>query len=166
MKFQNPSLNFFLNGRKDGRTHKPKPICSPLFQSWGHKYHGRELIIFPANFANSLYFNRNTRNHHKMTENTYLRPNQHVQVNNILLYKNSWSWIISLANAKSLFKIYFGHKFFICWPIFKIFAGPFATYRDLDAVKKTFFCPPTDRSFLRKFSIRRQVLHIKVDILQ
>ena len=41
MKFQNPSLNFFLNGRKDGwtnkRTHKPKPICSPLFQSWGHK---------------------------------------------------------------------------------------------------------------------------------
>ena len=40
MKFQNPSLNFILNGRKDGRTneqtHKPKPICSPLFQSWGH----------------------------------------------------------------------------------------------------------------------------------
>ena len=40
MKFQNPSLNFFLNGRKDaqtdGRTDKPKPICSPLFQSWGH----------------------------------------------------------------------------------------------------------------------------------
>ena len=39
MKFQNPSLNFFLT---DGRTHthththKPKPICSPLFQSWGH----------------------------------------------------------------------------------------------------------------------------------
>ena len=37
MKFQNPSLNFFLNGRKDERTHKPKAICSPLFQSWGHK---------------------------------------------------------------------------------------------------------------------------------
>ena len=41
MKFQNPSLNFFLNGRKDertdGRTHKPIPIYSPLFQSWGHK---------------------------------------------------------------------------------------------------------------------------------
>ena len=40
MKFQNPSLNFFLNGRKDerthARTHKPKPICSPLFQSWVH----------------------------------------------------------------------------------------------------------------------------------
>ena len=30
MKFQNPSLNFVLNGRKDERTneqtHKPKPI--------------------------------------------------------------------------------------------------------------------------------------------
>ena len=40
MKFQIPSLNFLLNGRTDGRkderTHKPKPICSPLFQSWGH----------------------------------------------------------------------------------------------------------------------------------
>ena len=38
MKFQNPSLNFFLNGRKDVRTHKPNPICSPLFQSWGHNH--------------------------------------------------------------------------------------------------------------------------------
>ena len=41
MKFQNPSLNSVLtvrtDGRTDGRTHKPKPICSPLFQSWGHK---------------------------------------------------------------------------------------------------------------------------------
>ena len=43
MKFQNPSLNFFLNGQADTRTHrqtdKPKPICSPLFQSLGHNYH-------------------------------------------------------------------------------------------------------------------------------
>ena len=39
MKFQNPSLNSVLTGRTDGRTHKPKPICSPLFQSWGHKNH-------------------------------------------------------------------------------------------------------------------------------
>ena len=39
MKFQNPSLNFFerTEGGTDGRTDKPKPICSPLFQSWGHK---------------------------------------------------------------------------------------------------------------------------------
>ena len=51
MKFQNPSLNFFLNGQKDertdgrtdGRTHKPKPICSPLFQSWGHKKRGVKM---------------------------------------------------------------------------------------------------------------------------
>ena len=33
MKFQDPSFKFFLNGRTD----KPKAICSPLFQSWGHK---------------------------------------------------------------------------------------------------------------------------------
>ena len=41
MKFQNPSFKFFLNGRTHARTHrrtdKPKAICSPLFQSWGHK---------------------------------------------------------------------------------------------------------------------------------
>ena len=45
MKFQNPSFKFFLNGRTNGRmdkrtdrrTDKPKAICSPLFQSWGHK---------------------------------------------------------------------------------------------------------------------------------
>ena len=44
MKFQNPSFKFFLNGRTnkrtnartDKRTDKPKAICSPLFQSWGH----------------------------------------------------------------------------------------------------------------------------------
>ena len=35
MKYQNPSLFFFLNGRMD----KPKPICSLLFQSRGHNNH-------------------------------------------------------------------------------------------------------------------------------
>ena len=38
MKFQNPSFKVFLNGRTDKRTDKPKAICSPLFQSWGHNY--------------------------------------------------------------------------------------------------------------------------------
>ena len=45
MKFQNPSFKIFSNGRTHGRTDaqthgrtdKPKAICSPLFQSWGHK---------------------------------------------------------------------------------------------------------------------------------
>ena len=40
MKFQNPSFKFFLNGRTNKRTDKPKAICSPLFQSfkvWGIK---------------------------------------------------------------------------------------------------------------------------------
>ena len=37
MKFQNPSFKIFLNGQMHARTDKPKPICSPLFQSWGHK---------------------------------------------------------------------------------------------------------------------------------
>ena len=48
MKFQNPSFKYFLNGRTnkrtngrtDERTDKPKAICSPLFQSRGHKNFG------------------------------------------------------------------------------------------------------------------------------
>ena len=36
MKFQNPSFKIFWNKRIHGRTHKPKAICSPLFQSWGY----------------------------------------------------------------------------------------------------------------------------------
>ena len=36
MKFQIPSFKFFLNGRTKAQTDKPKAICSPLFQSWGH----------------------------------------------------------------------------------------------------------------------------------
>ena len=38
MKFKNPSLNFFerTDERTHARTHKPKAICFPLFQSWGH----------------------------------------------------------------------------------------------------------------------------------
>ena len=50
MKFQNSSLIFFIgkggrtNERTDGCTHKPKPICSPLFQSWVHKnVHDEEI---------------------------------------------------------------------------------------------------------------------------
>ena len=38
MKFKNPSLNFFerTDERTHACTHKPKAICFPLFQSWGH----------------------------------------------------------------------------------------------------------------------------------
>ena len=41
MKFQNPSFKIFFertDGRTNKRTDKPKAICSPLFQSWGHNY--------------------------------------------------------------------------------------------------------------------------------
>ena len=61
MKFQNPSLNSVLNGRTDkrtnGRTHKPKAICSPLFQSWGHNQRtsgpvNAHLISWPSKAQN------------------------------------------------------------------------------------------------------------------
>ena len=44
MKFQNPSLYFFwTDKRMHAGTDKPKPICSPLFQSWGIK---KKMIFF------------------------------------------------------------------------------------------------------------------------
>ena len=47
--------------------------------------------------------------------------------------QSSLSWIISLAHAKSLFKIVFWQKnFFICYPISKIFAAHFMTNLLLD----------------------------------
>ena len=41
MKFQNPSFNFFLNGRTDAHTDRrtdgqAESNMLPLFQSWGH----------------------------------------------------------------------------------------------------------------------------------
>ena len=67
------------------------------------------------------------QNYYKLTEITYMRQNLHDQVKNLEKYAFSRSLIISLANAKSLCKIYFGHKNFICTPIFKFFAGPIRT---------------------------------------
>ena len=54
MKFQNPSLNSVLTGR----THKPKPICSPLFQSWGHK-NGNEIgLLWRNDKINSFHYHQ------------------------------------------------------------------------------------------------------------
>ena len=63
------------------------------------------------------------RNQHQISQNTYQRSKLLIQVNDVAGTYSLWSWIISLANAKSLFKTNFGHKFFICQPIFKIFAA-------------------------------------------
>ena len=67
------------------------------------------------------------QNYYKLTQMTYLRQNLHVQEKFLEKYAFSRSSIISLANAKSLCKIHFGHKNFICSPIFKMFAGPIRT---------------------------------------
>ena len=56
----------------------------------------------------------------------------------------------SPANAKSLFKIHFGHENVICWPIFKIFAGPIATNWDEDADKKIFSLPSISQKLSQK----------------
>ena len=65
-----------------------------------------------------------------------------IQVNNVARTENLWSWFISLANAKSLFKINFGHKIFICQPIYKIFAALIVTNLVPNIVQKIFCLHP------------------------
>ena len=58
--------------------------------------------------------------------------------------------LLPLLMQNSLFKIHFGHKNFICWAIFKIFAGPIATNQVQDADKKIFFLPSNRQMFSPK----------------
>ena len=85
----------------------------------------REVIILLENFK---YFN----NHQKFTrdQNFWFARTESL-----------WSWIFSLANAKSWFKINFGHKMFICKPIFKSFAAHISTNL-VPNVGEKIFCRP------------------------
>ena len=59
MKFQNPSLNSVTDGRTNGRTDKPKAICSPLFQSWGHKkYIATKACVLKLPIIYKLFYAR------------------------------------------------------------------------------------------------------------
>ena len=79
------------------------------------------------------------QNYYKLTQMTYPRQNLHDQVKILENYAFSRSSIISLANAKSLCKIHFGHKNFINSPNFKIFAGTIRTNYDQDKDMKIIF---------------------------
>ena len=79
-----------------------------------------------------------------------MRSNHGVQVKNVAENEKLWSWITSPTNAKSLFKIHFGHKNIIRRPIFKFFAGSIATNWDLDADKKILFLPSNSKKTLPK----------------
>ena len=85
-----------------------------------------------------------------MPQNAFMRSNHRVQVKNVAENEKLWSWITSPANAKSLFKIHFGHKNIIRRPIFKIFAGSIATNWDLDADKKILFLPSNSKKLSPK----------------
>ena len=72
--------------------------------------------------------------------------------------KNLPSLIIYFWKSLWVFEIHFGHKNFICWPIFKIFAGLVRTNWDLDADKKIFFL----LSKRQKFSPKIQYLRLEI----
>ena len=59
---------------------------------------------------NSNYLIMIAQNYFKLKQMTYLRQNLHDQLKILEKYAFSRSSIISLANAKSLCKIHFGHK--------------------------------------------------------
>ena len=77
-----------------------------------------------------------------MSQKTYQRPKLFIQVKNVARTEIWWSWIIPLANAKSLFKIYFGHKIFIFLTISKNFSAHYTTNWELNVVRKIFCLPP------------------------
>ena len=83
-----------------------------------------------------------------------------IQINDVARIESLLSWIISLANAKSLFKIHFGHKIFICEPIFKVFAAHITTNLVPHAAEKMFFFffSPSkyDINYLRKLILKSQ----------
>ena len=58
-----------------------------------------------------------------MIQNTYHGSKHSILAIKVVRIETWWSWIISPANVKSLFKINSGHKIFICGRIFEIFAG-------------------------------------------
>ena len=74
----------------------------------------------------------------RMLWNTYLRSKLLNQFNGFVRVQRLRSWIIFPAHAKSLFKFDFGHKSFILYPIFKIFAAHFTTNSMLKIGKKMF----------------------------
>ena len=68
------------------------------------------------------------QNYYKLTQMTYMRQNLHDQVKILQKDAFSRSSIISLANAKSLCKIHFGHKKLLFVHGFsKKFSGPIST---------------------------------------
>ena len=52
MKFQDDIWNMNTHTHIHTYTHtdKPKPICPPLFQSWGHNYDGQESPMLHTKF--------------------------------------------------------------------------------------------------------------------
>ena len=102
----------------------------------------------------------NAQNYYKLTQMTYLGQNLHDQVKLLEKYAFSRSSIISLANAKSLCKIYFGHKNFICSPLFKFFAGPIKKNKDQDYAMKIIFLSSPIQKFSAKNHYQRQVFRL------
>ena len=83
------------------------------------KKHGREVTIFPENFislnmlSKTLEFNIESHERHIWDQN-----------NNFNGIQSLWWWIIALAHANSLFKMFFGINFYL-WSDFHNFCHTF-----------------------------------------
>ena len=77
-----------------------------------------------------------------------------------ILRENNYLPFMIFYYWKSLFKIQFGYKNFISWPIFKNFAGLGRTNWDLDVDKKIFFLPSKRQKFPPKMQyLRLEITH-------
>ena len=97
-----------------------------------------------------------------MSQKTYQLSKLLIQINIVDRIESLCSGIISLANAKSLFKINFGHKIFYLLTDFQNFC---CTYYNKFSAKNCWgnILPPSKESInLQKFILRSQNIHIRM----
>ena len=99
-------------------------------------------------------------NYHKLTQMTYLRQNLHDQVKSLEKYAFSQSSIISLANAKSLYKFILAIKTLFVHRFSKFLQVLLGKNYDQDFDMKTIFLSFPIQKFSEKNHHQRQVFRL------
>ena len=85
----------------------------------------REVTIFLEKKSKLVIFHLKCT---KPKQNCIVCIAEHQTLKTIPQIRLIFIWITSLAHAKGIFKIIFGHNYFTSEPIFKIFAALFTTF--------------------------------------
>ena len=92
MKFQDDISN--MNTHKHTHTHtdKLKPICPPLFQSWGHKKHVYKAIRCNCTF-NQLEYNLCPMKNMEPKSSSQAQPNVVSIESHLVIKPITWLWV-------------------------------------------------------------------------